>query len=208
MPRGWPRTPSTSCCCSRTCRPGTTPTTSRGCRWIGRDCASNSWPGCTPGRADPANASALEHVSEHRHPDRARPAGARVRAGLAGLPSTTAPARFRRASRGFAEDFAAAGGGGAACADRTRHAAARRHPGRQPVLRRRRDEGGRLPVRRSRLRRGRHRLPRHPGSAAVEAREGHDEALVREYLDHLAGRASRTTRSTTRGGTTDTPRSI
>ena len=47
-----------------------------------------------------------------------------------------------------------ASGGGTARADRTRHAATRRHPRRQPVLRRRRDEGRRLPVRCTRLRCG------------------------------------------------------
>ncbi len=39
----------------------------------------------------------------------------------------------------------------------------------------------------------------------TEVRRGHDEALVREYLERLPSTASATTPSTRRGGTTASP---
>ena len=65
-----------------------------------------SWPACTRGRSNPANAAVLEAFPEHRHPDRPRPARPGVRAGLADLsaskssaPVPAAVARVRRAVR-------------------------------------------------------------------------------------------------------------
>ncbi len=88
--------------------------------------------------ADRANAHVLETVSEHRHPDGRdllvpafAPGWQVYLENCASLGAGSARARSP-------SDFARARGGGAARVDRTRHAAPRRHPGRQPVLRRRR----------------------------------------------------------------------
>ena len=51
-PRASPTTALISCSCWRTCRTGTTPTTSRGCRSNGPGCASRNWPAFTRGQCN------------------------------------------------------------------------------------------------------------------------------------------------------------
>ena len=116
---------------------GTTPITSRAWRWTGRGCVSSSWPDCTPGRLIRRMPPALELFPSIDTPivrDLLLPAFA---PGWQIYLDHCAGARAgaRRALRRAISPNARCG---TACADRTRHAAARRHPGRQPVLRWRR----------------------------------------------------------------------
>ena len=110
--------------------------------------------------------------------------------GRAGRSTSTTPRRrCRPRSRSFAERFADSRLKHWR-ADWTLDAPARRHQGRQHVLRRRSTQGGRLPVR-----------LRGAGTADIaylvsqglptEVRRGHDKALVREYLAFLGRRCHR-----------------